>query len=213
MIDTPDRFRLSAEAQVIMDDARRKLRAYGQNPAFDLRLQTALQKTEGQLARLTLIFHFMENRKGEGIIGDIPASVVDAATMKKSARLFIKYVIPNVISFYNDIIGDGETMALVRLVAGYILSHQRTVIDARHIYRAHHDFRGEEGRRALGEVMQQLELAAWVSPVPTAKGKQNVSWRINPRVYADFADLAKKERARRDRVKAEIKAATAHMSS
>ncbi|MDR3424658.1 MAG: DUF3987 domain-containing protein [Alphaproteobacteria bacterium] len=202
-----EHIRLSSEAQMIMDAARKKLHILGQNPAFDRRLQTALQKAEGQLARLTLIFHFVENREGDGVFPDVPADAVGTATMKKSAHLFLQYIVPNMISFYHDIIGDGETMALVRLVAGYILAHKMPAVAARDIYRAHNDFRGTEGRRALDEVMQQLELAAWVSPVPTAKGKQATTWHVNPRVYSDFADLAEKERIRRESVKAEIRKA------
>ena len=74
-------------------------------------------------------------------------------------------------------------MVLVRLVAGYILTHRSHEVTVRDIYRAHNDFRGKEGRRVLEEVMQQLELGAWVSPVAVAKGKQIMAWHVNPRVY------------------------------
>ena len=74
---------------------RRKLHMLGQNPAFDRRLQTALQKAEGQLARLTLIFHFVENREGDKILFDVPANFVNAVTMKKAAQLFLQCIVPN----------------------------------------------------------------------------------------------------------------------
>ena len=201
----PKHIRFSPEAQHIIDETRRKAQALGQSPAYDQRLQAALQKSEGQLVRLALTFHMIENRGSD---------CVSAETAAKTTRLFMRYVVPSVVMFYHDIIGASAGMVSTRLAAGYILAHNKNTVTERDLYRAHREFRGDEGRSALAKTMSQLELAAWVSPIQKAAGRPISEWRVNPRVHTEFAELAQKERTRREGVMAAIQGAAkvSHLS-
>ena len=137
-----------------------------------------------------------------GLSGDVaPGEYITSETASKAARLFINFVIPNMIMFYHDVIGDSEKMHNVRSVAGYILANGLERVTSRDIYRAHRSLRDDI--KLLNDTMSHLELAGWVSP-DLIPGKQPKAWRINPRVHIEFAELAKKEHARRERIKEEI---------
>jgi len=203
--EIPALITLSPEAQKIINESRKQLHALGQNPAFNKKLQAALQKGEGQLARLTLIFHIIENRDGCNFacLEKAPSAVVNATTATKAARLYLQFIVPNMIRFYHDVIGDSEEMRSARLIAGFILAHNKEYVTEREIYRAHRDFRGE-GRPRLLKAMEQLEMAGWLSPQLERPGRPPNTWLVNPRVHADFAELAAKERQRRDAAKVSI---------
>ncbi|MDT3679862.1 MAG: DUF3987 domain-containing protein [Burkholderiaceae bacterium] len=214
-LDAPDRpYTLDDDAQAVLDEARAKVHRLGAHPGFDSRLRTALQKGEGQLARLVLVFHLLIDRSGVDLFtGEcIPGPVVSADTARRGAQFFHSVLVPATVAFYSAVVGAGTGLQDAREAAGYILAHRREKIAARDLYRAQRAFRDDDGRRRLVEALAQLELAGWVTPVPRPYGRPPSEWIVNPRVHVVFAARAAQERERREQARSAIEAAAGEMS-
>ena len=201
----PALYRLAPDAQTALDEARQRIYDIGRSPGIDRRLASALGKAEGQLARLVLTYHLIENRASECLFsGDsAPAETVDAVTARKAIRMYFRLVLPGMHSFYRDIIGRSPVHEHAHWIAGYILSRSLEQITERDVYRAYRELRGDEGRRGIQDAMRLLELASWVSPVADKRGGAT-EWRVNPAVHSKFAERAALEADRRERERAEI---------
>lgn len=208
----PRDFRLSHGGQQLMDAARMRIHTLGQHPGFDSRLRTALQKGEGQLARLALIFHLLEDRTGADLFGEPePGDEVKEETVAKAVSAYMRLVVPSLCAFYSELVGAGQGIQHARWVANYILAHGCERVTKRDLYRASNNFR-DDGSRDLDEAIRQLELAAWVAPEARGHGQAPTAWKVNPRAHAEFSAKACEERARRERVKQEIQKAAGLLS-
>ncbi|HJW56905.1 MAG TPA: DUF3987 domain-containing protein [Burkholderiaceae bacterium] len=201
----PELFRMSPAAQEKVDNARRRLREIAASPANDRRITAALGKGAGQLMRLVLTFHLIENRTGEDLFSDgaVPSEIIEESTAEKAIRLFFELVIPATFDFYARIIGESELQRQARRVAGYILAHGCGTISDRDIYReALKELRDDERGRA--DVMRQLEMAGWIAPKKELRGRIT-QWDVSPAVHVKFAAQATAERERRAQVVSEIR--------
>ena len=143
--------RLSPEAQGILDKTRALVHALGQHPGYDRKLKYALEKGEGQLARIALIYHCIEDRTGRGLLDDIaPGEVLQASTARKAADAYLQYVIPSMVAFYEALIGESPVLRDARWVAGYVLARGSKRVTERELYRAYNEFRDPQGRRRRG---------------------------------------------------------------
>lgn len=200
----PTEYFFSPEAQREIDDARRRIHGMGISPGTDKRLASALGKGDGQLARLTLVFHVISDRSGSDLFtgGRAPSAEISSAVARMAIRVFFGLILPSLHKFYAEVIGLSPTHEHARWIAGLILARGMSSITERDIYRAYHDLR-DEGRRNIAPAMAQLELAAWVSPV-SEKRAVVTEWRVNPEVHRKFAERAITERVRREGERAEI---------
>ena len=202
----PELFRLSPAAQIKADAARHRLREITTSPANDKRIAAALAKGHGQLMRLVLTFHLIENRSVKDDLfndRDIPASTIEESTVTKAVQLFFDLVIPATFDFYSRVIGESELQRQARRVAGYILAHECETISDRDVYReALKELRDDE--RGRSEVMRQLELAGWIAPKKETRGRVT-QWDVSQSVHTKFAAQASAERERRAQVVSEIR--------
>jgi hypothetical protein len=205
MSEWPSTFRLSADAQKAVDAARAKITAMARNPGVDSRLASALAKGEGQLIRLILTFHIIEDRTGESVWDDerCPSECVSLTTVNRVTRLYFNLIVPSMHAFYGDLIGVSPTHEHARWVAGFILASGAEKVTERDISRAYRSLRGDNAKREIADCMQLLELASWVSPIER-RGKAPNTWGVNAAVHFKFADRARAERERRDHERAEI---------
>ena len=153
------------------------------------------------MARLTLIYHLIENRDGEGMFGERePAPLVSEATATKAVRVFFDLFVPAQFDFYSRVVGESEHQRRQRRVAGYILAHGLELIKDRDIYReCLKELEGVDHERARADVMRSLELAGWVAPAKESKGR-TTHWTVNPKVHSKFAVHAVDEKARRESI-------------
>lgn len=197
-----DVYKLAPGAQQELDAGRRRLDALARNPAIDRRLSVALAKGEGQLARLVLVYHLLEDRTEEGLFGGRePSEYVAQATAAKAVRVFFDLVVPAQFDFYSRVIGETEHQQQCRRVAGYILAHGLETITERSLYK---EALKEADERGRADTMRSLELSGWVAPIKEVKGR-TTQWTVNPKVHAKFAVQAVAEQVRRSAVVADIR--------
>ncbi len=167
----PDVYKLAPGAQQELDAGRRRLDALARDPSTDSRLAIALSKGEGQLARLVLVYHLIENRSADDPFNDFsePAALVTKETAAKAVRVFFDLVVPAQFDFYSRVVGETEHHQRCRRVAGYILAKELETITDRSIYReALKELREDERGRDV--VMRSLELSGWVAPANELRG-------------------------------------------
>lgn len=202
----PDTYRLEPDAQQILDAGRRRLDTLARDPSTDRRLAIALAKGEGQLARLVLVYHLIENRSDLDPFemgADTPSAWVTHATVAKAVRVFFSLVVPAQFDFYTRVIGESEHQQQCRRVAGYILARELESISDRDVYREALKELGDNAQ-ARDAVMRSLELSGWLAPNKDFKGR-TTQWTVNPKVHGKFALQATAERARRKNIVASIR--------
>jgi hypothetical protein len=189
-IEGPMTVQLSNEAQVIIDDAREKLYYLGKNPMYSKGLQTALQKAEGQLARLTLLFHM-------AIQPQQADKIVTGDTAQKAADAVLRYFVPCSMWFHDNFLGESKDRKVTLKVAAWILIEGIEETTPRDIYRNVRDLRGQDNRRILFGIMEQLEFASWVS-VAEYRGREPARWVVNPKVREYFSTERKRAHEHRE---------------
>ena len=201
----PESFRLSADAQKAVDAARSKITALARSPGVDSRLASALAKGEGQLIRLILTFHLIEDRTDHCLFrdGNVPSEYVSLTSAARVIRLYFNLIVPSMYAFYGDLVGVSPTHEHARWVAGFILASGSVTISERDISRAYRSLRGDNTKREIADCMALLELASWVSPIERP-GKPPKEWSVNGAVHSKFVDRAILERERREHERAEI---------
>ncbi|MEB0060043.1 DUF3987 domain-containing protein [Variovorax sp. LG9.2] len=200
----PEIYRLSPGAQHALDAGRRRLDELARDPSIDSRLAVALAKGEGQMARLVLTYHLIENRDGEGMFSEAePDSLVTQTTAAKAVRVFFELVVPAQFDFYRRVVGETTHQRQCRRVAGYILAGSLETITDRSIYREALKELAED-ERGRDAVMRSLELSGWVAPANEFKGR-TTRWSVNPKVHSKFAARAISESARRNEIVAKIR--------
>jgi hypothetical protein len=189
-VSGPLTIQLSSGAQQAIDDARKKLFYLGKNPTYSTGLQTALQKSEGQLARLTLLFH-MATQPSE------VEKIVPGETAQKAVAAMLRYFVPCSVWFHDNFLHENKDQQLTNRIASWILIEGIEDMTPREIYRSVRDLRGKENRRTLFSIMDQLEFAAWVS-VSEYKGSEPSRWVVNPKVQERFSKERKAAFERRE---------------
>jgi hypothetical protein len=169
-------------------------------PTLPQGLRDNLAKWDGMFARVCLVYH-MVDCVSRGIRPDNERVSRETADMVR--RLFIRFVLPEQMRVYSQVLEADDAMADPMWVAGHILAHGLTDISANQIGRAYRKLRGD--KRAIRRTMDTLELLGWVKPAGRGKRGVNPSdvakWDVNPLVHTMFATRAEKEAAeRRDTV-------------
>jgi hypothetical protein len=116
------------------------------------------------------------------------------------------YVLPHSARFYADLVGSTHMMQ-ARWVAGWILAHGHERVTARDVGRAYRELRSDHA--AIARVMETLTVAGWTVPLDAETRRTPTRWRVNPAIYAVFAQRAELERRRREQERARIAEAVA----
>lgn len=172
----------------IADDAADDMRALmvradglALTPGLDEGLASHLLKLPGEIARLVLVYHLIEQctaaeTRPEPV--EVLASYpVQAATVRAVRRLVMGSVVPALTHFYESVLGRQGRDPLLLRVAEAVLLMQQSHITARELYRK---VQGVE-REKLLSAAEDLELAGWLNPVEGTRRNQQ-AWSVHPRL-------------------------------
>lgn len=157
-------------------------------------------KYDGAFSRLCIIWQCAES---DGIQ---PPEVVTLDTAKRVAAFMKQYLMQHATAFYTDVLGLSDRQDAVMATAGHILSHGLTEISVRDARRGDRTMRGMDNLDAQA-VLEQLDAFGWLDPIPTTRSDSQ-KWRVRPAVHSVFAERAKAEESRRERIRKLIKGST-----
>jgi hypothetical protein len=158
--------------------------------AVNKKLAAHIGKYDGIFARLCVVWHCIENQ-------NLPQIVTEDTAQR--ARAFLhKFILPNAISFYSDVLGLSDQHDALTAVAGYILAHKLDEVTNRDVQRGGRLMRGLE-RRDTERIFEQLDAFGWVARTPGPRPSDPPHWVVNPAVHPKFAARAEQERQRRER--------------
>lgn len=202
-------FRMSPEAAKVGADLR-QLRRQLQLLPIPTGLNEHISKWDGMWARICMIFHMVElaSKGADGseltpddleILAD-PAgrTEISEATAIQVRDLLTKFLLPEAVRIYTEVVGQEDQTAHARWIADHILAHGLDKISVYDIGRAYKALKGDH--MSIKRAMESLELLAWVKPA----GKRasigdfgKMKWTVNPRCHEIFAARAEAERQRR----------------
>jgi hypothetical protein len=186
----PTPVRLSAEAQMLLDQEVRQIRALKHLPGAPAAWGGHVEKWGMFLPRLVLTFHALE----QAYSGRMELGVaVSKSTVGRAVR-FGRFLLRHALHVYLTYFESDRTADDAKVIAGFILTKPdakrltpRTVGDWRK------EFRGEKERRRLQDAMADLVTAGWLRVVEQGANGPT-KWEVNPSVYTRFSDHAERER-------------------
>ncbi|MFG1214955.1 DUF3987 domain-containing protein [Xanthobacter flavus] len=204
-------FRFAPEA----DRFRREVVAFQQReiqaPGAPLGLCGWLDKLEGEWARIALMFHLIDWADGvESDALDLPLRQIGSRNAERAFRFLTEYVFPHELFVHRRADGRRGAESDAAWIAGHILSHESREIRQRDILRANASLRKSQPEvrvKRVAAAMGELCEAGWARRAEAQKGSE--LWTINPAVHQRFADIATRERSRREHVREIIKEAGA----
>jgi hypothetical protein len=164
-------------------------------------LKAHLNKWEGALCRVALVFHIVE----AAARGEYPARHISGDTARMAATLMADFLLPNSVRFYSETVDDGSHNADAKWVAGYILSGSLKTVTKRDLIRVNRHFKRDH--KLIAPTMGALYAAGWVEEATTKRNGEVTSWTVNPKVHTKFQRLAQQERERRAAEREKIKRA------
>jgi hypothetical protein len=174
-----DVLRYEPDAQEIWRLAEAQHHRLQQMEAVNPKLASHIGKYDGLLARLSVIWHCVEN-----VGADRLPTQITTNTVERVAKFLHGFLLGHAMSFYSSVIGLSEDHEHLLDIAGYILTHDKTTMTFRDLQR------GSKGMKALSrdearKLFERLEAFGWVDleqqPSPTATPR----WRVNPTVHSE----------------------------
>jgi hypothetical protein len=153
------------------------------------KLASHLGKYNGTFARLSLLWHCIEN------VNERWPSNISAKTAQRAADFLHKFMLPHARAFYVGVMGNSDIHDRLLSVAGYILARGLERITNRDVQRGDNTMRGLNPRE-IENVFSHLDACNWISKVQ-GKRFNEVHWIVNPEVHRRFATRAKEEAERR----------------
>jgi hypothetical protein len=198
---------MSDEARAMHKALFRECHEIAETEAYGLSASAAFEKYEGYIARFALTYHCIECFEG----GVHPSSKeVSAESMQKVCELFSRFIIPNAIYFYSEILGtvSGGGGGDIEAVCKHLLAHDYTHINAAVIRRSVMRLK-KTSIQYRKELMSQLCDANWVRP--DIKGRTDritgmpMSYEVNPLIWQRYAKDRIKEQRRLAIVRKQMK--------
>ena len=176
-------------------------------PDTSPRLRAALGKWPGLFARLCLTFHLIDLADTVLTGAARPhMDVVPEGTARRVATFMRDIVAPHLLRAEVVMFSTVQT-GHAQWIAGHILAHRLDRITSRDIVRAYRDLRAPEARAELDAVMASLTTIGWLEPeLPSNSVKPVSAWIVNPAVHIAFEARAQRERALRERTRADLAA-------
>ena len=190
-------FKFSSEAysvfrkfQVWYEETKRDYRSIGVSGDF----MTAFGKLEGNVGRLCLVFHLLENPFNTEVSADVVERV-------------IKFVKGYLIPAYNAVLGDNtevdgfDTWLVEKIID---LAGDRPTITLSEIKRMARkklsDLPAWHSDRVVTDGMQSLAEVAWVAIIDEDKAKKQITWGINDKLAVQFHDHRERIRLAKERL-------------
>lgn len=187
--------RYEPEAQEIWRQAEAHHHMLQQMEAVNPKIASHIGKYDGLLARLSVIWHCIEN-----VGADRLPTQITKDTVERVAKFLHGFLLGHAMSFYSSVLGLSEDHGHLQDVAGYILAHNKLTMTHRDLQRSTREMKAltrEEARK----LFERLEAFGWVEleqqPSPNAMPR----WRVNPAVHTLFEVRAREEKIRREQVR------------
>lgn len=156
---------------------------------------TAMGKWEGVIARVMLCFHAVDC----AIAKQHPANVeVSESTAALTIGYMMDHLLPHMVSFYEDGLGESESSSIARLIAGHIVAEHLTEISTTKLHK-NGPSRWRNGTEYIKvESVNRLVEYGWIVPVGGINNatKRPTRFLVNPHVHALYANFADQERER-----------------
>lgn len=185
---------LSDEAADIIAEAWDKLFDIARQPGIPEAMQSHLFKWEGGMYRWLLVLHCL-------VCSDDGAQAIGRAVSAETAEMVVSLhddlFLPNVFALYQEVLGAGGHLDVVRWIAGHILANDIVEITVRDMYRASRDFKKMDDLEKR-TVLRALEDNGWIQQQdPMDRSQVPSKWLVNPKVHFVFSVQATDERERR----------------
>lgn len=167
---------------------------------FNGKLAAHIGKYDGLFGRLCVTFHCIEHAHHSRI-----PEFVTADTAERVAKFMHQFLLPHAFAFYSGVLKLADDHDRLVNVAGYILTHGIERLTNRDVQRGCRTMRKLE-RRDTEAVFEQLSALGWVTMTPGPRRTDPPHWIVNPRVHEKFAERARQEAERRQRVREVIAA-------
>ena len=204
-------FRFSREADAELHNIEAFKAKEIARPDASPTLRQWLDKMPNEFGRLSLVFHFIEHYGATGDGGaTLPASIISHGTAERARRYLTEFVYSHALTFYLKDLGASTMDEHALWIAGFVLARRLAAVSCRDIYRVYPALRSPEKRGQIATAMRVLEMHDWVKPTHFDRQGVEDRWTVNPAVHnGRFADIAAKERLRRDEVQERIKTGAA----
>lgn len=156
---------------------------------------TALGKWEGTTGRMILIFHVVECAMN----GKHPeAELVKPETAQLAIDYMMRHLLPHMVSFYEDGLGESESTIVAKLIAGQIVAENTVELTTTKLHKSGPK-KWRSGTTGIQhDSLNRLVEYGWLAP---AGGINNATRRptrflVNPHVHSLYAKHADSERKR-----------------
>jgi hypothetical protein len=151
------------------------------------KLAAHIGKYDGIFARLCLIWHCIEDSKGQ---------TVTKRTAQRVADFMHRFLLPHAAAFYADMLELSDDHERLAKVAGFILAHKLTRVTNRDVQQGCFVMRGLK-RQDIEGIFEQLDALGWVTRMPGPYWSKPPHWQVNPEVHRRFVERATREIAER----------------
>lgn len=191
---------LTPEAASIRNDSVKQIYDIIKSGMIGRAFCTALGKWEGVSARLILIYHAIECATQ----GVHPASAhVQADTARMAMHYMMHHLLPHMVSFYEDGLGQSDISDATRILAGRILAEGINEITLRWLGRNSPSRWRSLSDDKQRQVLSRLVEYGWLEPVGYLEGmsKKYKRYLVNPIVHDKFTHLHEKEKDKLSRAR------------
>lgn len=188
---TPCKLKFSAAGQAIRRKAELQHHEWLGLETIDPRLAGHVGKYNAILARLGVVWHALE----------ADGDQIQAGTVERVRSFLHDFLLSHAVAFYGGTLGDRPDMQLVRTTCGHILAHpELEEVTARTFARGDREMRAVPDAIAISRVCERLEAMGWLIRPENAR-PPILKWRVNPECHRIFAQKAKAEAERRNRIR------------
>jgi hypothetical protein len=187
LIDTYEHvYMLSDPALEVMSGLHKHLHDLACNAGGMARgFQSFLIKLQGMAGSLALILHMVAEKKKSG--------AVELATVKKVHRLVIDFILPHAFEFYRTT-ESATTGDRLKKIASWILTNGKERFVVSDLTSNVADLRGLT-LFDVNERVSPLVAVGWLKA--EERNNLNRAWRVNPKVFTQFAERLKEEEKRK----------------
>jgi hypothetical protein len=173
----------------------KRLQEWVTNDSLGLGFMTFCGKMLGLWGRLTLVLgHIIHLQNNPGVIGRNGPGEIDQDAALLAEQLIFDQVLVHGAELYRWL-GGGGNLALTQSIAGWLLSHQRARIVASDLTNNVQACRGL-GANKMADMVSPLVTMGWLTP----EERQANKWKVNQRIYTQFAERAEREKYQRAQI-------------
>lgn len=191
--------KLTPEAEYLRKEISRKAFSMIRTGFISPSFCSHLGKWDGMAARLMLTFHAMECADKQIHPQSVPVSEMTAGRVR---NFMLDFMLPNSITFYDELMQDDVISQHVRAVGRLILSRNEHKLSTRDL------FRGWGGWRCItdkqkDQVLTRLTEAGWImtDPVMRTYKDRPVHYLVNPNIHKVYEEKVTEELSRRKTVR------------